>query len=362
MAAQGRGHDADVAVVGAGIAGVAAARALAADGRTVILFEQFQLGHSRGSSHGGSRIFRLGYPDPRFVRLAQEARGRWRELEGDAGEELIVPSGSLDLGPIAGENARAFEICGVAHELLTGADVGARWPIDAARDEPVLFQADGGIILADRAYAAFVAGLPRERVEVRVQATVTAITPDERRVRVESSSGTTVVAAVVVTAGAWAQSLLDPLAVDLAATATRETVTYFRLHDAETLPALIDSATPDDRGVVRPGRVSYGLAAPGVGLKAGLHLAGPETDPDRTGAPDDGVVGWAAEWVARRYPEADASPVAAETCLYTSRRDESFVLERRDRVVIGSACSGHGFKFAPLVGATLAGLAGEALR
>jgi sarcosine oxidase len=66
--------------------------------------------------------------------------------------------------------------------------------------------------------------------------------------------------------------------------------------------------------------------------------------------------------VARRYPEADASPVAAETCLYTSRRDESFVLERRDRVVIGSACSGHGFKFAPLVGTTLAGLAREALR
>jgi sarcosine oxidase len=361
MAAQGR-HDADVAVVGAGIAGVAAARALAAEGRTVILFEQFQLGHSRGSSHGGSRIFRLGYPDPRFVRLAQEARARWRELEAEAGEDLIVPSGSLDLGPIASEHARAFEACGVAHELLTGADVGARWPIDAAPDEPALFQADGGIILADRAYAALVAGTPRERVEIREQATVTAIAPEERRVRVESSAGAAVAAAVVVTAGAWAQRLLDPLGVDLAATATRETVTYFRLHDAETLPALIDSATPDDRGVLREGRISYGLAAPGVGLKAGLHQSGPETDPDLTGAPDDGVVGWVAEWVGRRYPEADASPFAAETCIYTSRRDESFVLERRDRVVIGSACSGHGFKFAPLVGATLADLAGQALR
>jgi sarcosine oxidase len=361
MAAHRRAHDADVAVVGAGITGVATARALALAGRTVILFEQFELGHSRGSSHGGSRIFRLGYPEPDLVRLARTALDGWHGLEAACGEQLILPTGSLDLGALAEEHATAFAACGIPHERLTGSEVGARWPIAAAADEPALFQADGGLIRADRAHAAFLAGARSAGVEIRERTTVITITPADQHVLIESGTGATVVNAVVVAAGAWAQSLLAPLGVDLKATATRETVTYFRLHDAHTLPAVMDSEIPDDRGVVRPGRISYGLAAPGVGLKAGLHHAGPEVDPNEAGAPDETIVGWAADWVARRYPEADASPLANETCLYTNRPAESFVLERRDRVVIGSACSGHGFKFAPVIGTMLAGLAGEVL-
>ena len=84
------GRDADIVVVGAGITGVATARALAQAGRGVVLVEQFALGHDRGSSHGASRIFRLSYPDPHYVRLAQGALQSWRELEAECGEELIV--------------------------------------------------------------------------------------------------------------------------------------------------------------------------------------------------------------------------------------------------------------------------------
>ena len=148
------GRDADIVVVGAGITGVATARSLAQAGRGVVLVEQFGLGHDRGSSHGASRIFRLSYPDPHYVRLAQGALQSWRELEAEIGEELIVRTGGLDFGPVALENARALAACGVSHELLSGAEVSRRWPLLAEAGEPVLFHADGGVTLADRAYQA----------------------------------------------------------------------------------------------------------------------------------------------------------------------------------------------------------------
>ena len=101
------GRDADIVVVGAGITGVATARSLAQAGRGVVLVEQFGLGHDRGSSHGASRIFRLSYPDPHYVRLAQGALQSWRELEAEVGEELIVRTGGARLRPGRGSRTRA---------------------------------------------------------------------------------------------------------------------------------------------------------------------------------------------------------------------------------------------------------------
>jgi sarcosine oxidase len=96
-------------------------------------------------------------------------------------------------------------------------------------------------------------------------------------------------------------------------------------------------------------------------LKAGLHHAGPVADPDEVGAVDEGVAAWVARWASTRYADT-GERLGAETCFYTSTADEGFVLERHGRVVVGSACSGHGFKFAPVVGRTLAALAREAAR
>jgi sarcosine oxidase len=355
-------HDVEVVVVGAGIAGAATARALAADGRRVLLLEQFEPGHARGSSHGASRIFRLAYADPELVSLAREALAGWRGLEAECGEALIVQTGSLDLGAVALEHAAGLEEAGVPCERLTGREAGGRWPIAAAADEPAVFQPEGGITRADRALAAFLEGARAHGAEVREQARVTGLTPAEGGVGIELEGESVLAGAVVVAAGAWAAGLLAPLGIDVETAPTRETVAYFQLHDAEELPSVIDGAAPANGvGAGRRDRVSYGLAAPGVGLKAGLHHAGPEIAPDEAGGPDESVVRWAAEWVGRRYPEADPSPLAVETCLYTNRPDERFLLERRGRVVVGSACSGHGFKFAPVVGRALADLARDAL-
>jgi sarcosine oxidase len=355
-------RDADIVVVGAGIAGVAAARTLAQSGRGVLVLEQFAPGHDRGSSHGASRIFRLSYPDAHYVRLAQGALAGWRELEGACGETLIVRSGVLDLGQVATDNAKALAACGVRYELLTGDEVARRWPLGADPDEPALFQPDGGTILADRAYAVLLAAARDAGAEILEGTRAHGIELGRATVRVATSRDEIVARAVVVAAGAWSPGLLTPLGIELPVVPTRETVTYFEHPQALELPAVIDDAVPDARahGLRRPGLINYALAAPGVGLKAGLHHAGPPADPDDPGEADDAVVRWVSSWVARRYPAAGVSPIRAETCLYTNTADESFVLERQGRVVIASACSGHGFKFAPALGRTIAALACDA--
>jgi sarcosine oxidase len=94
-------------------------------------------------------------------------------------------------------------------------------------------------------------------------------------------------------------------------------------------------------------------------LKIGVHRGGPVTDPDEIGCVDEDTIRWEAEWAARHYDLCSPTPVASETCLYTNTPDERFIIERHGRLVIGSACSGHGFKFAPVIGERLAALALE---
>ncbi len=342
--------------------GVSAARALAQAGRRVILLEQFALGHARGSSHGASRIFRFSYPDPHYVRLAQGARQAWSELEAECGEELIVQTGDLTFGALAGESARALAACGVRHELLNGAEASARWPIAADPEEQVLFQPDGGTTRSDRAHTALLASAVAAGAVVLEQQHVTGLELGNGSLRVTTGSDTYAAHACVVAAGAWSRPLLAAVDIELPVIPTRETITYFRIPDPLELPPVIDDAVPDaeEHGLRRPGLINYALAAPGIGLKAGLHHAGPVTDPDQSGTPDPAIVRWVSTWAAARYPELDAEPMGTETCIYTSTADESFVLERHGRVVVASACSGHGFKFAPAFGRTIAALARDA--
>ena len=330
-----------IAVVGAGVMGLAAARALAREGHAVVVYEQCQVGHTRGSSHGRSRIVRLAYPDVEFVRLAEESMRGWRELEAES-ELLLELYGLLELvGDAAQSSEYALEACGVEHELLSAEEARARWPIGVPENWTVLVQPEAGIVRADLALKALLDSAARHGAELREGTRV------ESLVDVQAD-------AVVVTAGAWGRDLLAPSGIELPVRATRETLAYFR-RDAEPLPSIVQ-LDPATRG-----HAMYSLRDPRHGLKVGVHHAGIETDPDDPGEPDADLLARISEWVARTYPDADPEPVEAETCLYTNTADESFVLERHGRIVVGSACSGHGFKFAPAIGDRLAALAVEAL-
>lgn len=314
-----------VAVVGAGVHGLAAAAALARDGHQVDVHEQFDLDHHHGSSHGRSRIFRLSYPDPAWVQLAQQAHRGWRALEEETGEQLIEYTGLLELGETSEE---ALDACGVPWEALDPDAVRVRFGIDA--DGGALLQPEAGISLADRARRAFATVARTHGAAIHEHSRVDA--PEELDADV-----------VVVAAGGWAKQLLG-----LDVVVTRETVVYFELD--RPVPSVIDYGAG-------PGEAMYSLRDPRYGLKAGAHQAGVPVDPDEPGEPDEALVEAAVEWARRRFPEAAPDPVAFDTCLYTSTPDHSFILERRGRLVVASACSGHGFKFAPAVGARIAALA-----
>src|SRR4051812_11332875 len=147
----------DAVVVGGGVMGSASAWALARRGRDVVVLEQFGPGHTRGSSHGASRIFRLAYPDPFWVRLARHAEGEWRRLGADAGVTLLTRTGSLDHGEAAGVDAiaGALTAVGAPVERLDPAAARERWP-GLRFDGAVVHQPDGGRIESARAWAALV--------------------------------------------------------------------------------------------------------------------------------------------------------------------------------------------------------------
>jgi sarcosine oxidase len=315
-----------VAVVGAGVMGCATAWALRERGADVTVHEQFELDHARGSSHGRTRIFRVSYPDPKWIRLAQEALAGWLELDPD----LLGLYGLVEL--VADPeltSACALEQCGVPYRLLDRDEaraLGASLPDGWS----ALHLADAGVVFADRARLAF---LIAAGVEVETNRRIESV--DELEADV-----------VVVTAGPWIRDLVP----DLPVTVTRETLAYFR-REGPPPPSIVDlNAETGGHGM-------YSLYDPVHGLKAGAHHAGVEADPGEAGEADPAIVERISSWVRERFPDVDPEPIDAQACLYTTTRDQHFILERRGRVVIGSACSGHGFKFAPAVGRKLAELA-----
>jgi sarcosine oxidase len=334
---------ADVVVVGAGINGLATTRALARRGVDVLLVEQFQLGHTRGSSHGRSRIFRLAYPEAHWVRLAREAFGGWRELEAETDTTLLELHGLVELvRPREDGSRRALEECGVPFELLTRSQVAERFPIAVPEGLSAIFQPEAGIVRADPAQRAFLESALRHGARLQEETPVESLAELDARV-------------VVVTAGAWARDLLARERIDLPVVVTRETVGYFRLDTKRPIPSVVD-LKPGARG-----HGTYALHDPEHGLKVGIHRSGPVADPDDEGEPEPTLVELIREAVARYFPTADPEPAQLDTCLYTTTDDERFILERHGRIVVGSACSGHGFKFAPAVGDRLAALALDAL-
>lgn len=339
-------------VVGAGVMGAATARALARQGREVVLLERFALNHDRGSSHGTSRIFRFSYHEERYVRMAMESLPLWRELEDETGTDLLTITGGLDLGAaLMDDHIEALGAAGAAFEVLDAAAVGERFPhLRVQPGERALFQPDSGFVLAEASVAAMAASAVKHGADLREETTVRELRRSADGVEVVTDAETFRPSVVVVTAGGWGRGLLEGVDYALPVTPTLETVAFFDI-PTPVFPTLIDWRTPP----------FYSLPSPGRGLKVGEFRVGPVIDPDAADrVPSEESIAHMSAWVAERWRGADPRPTHAEACIYTNTPDEHFVLDRDGPVVVGSPCSGHGFKFAPWIGQRLAELAMQA--
>jgi sarcosine oxidase len=335
----------DVAIIGAGLLGLAAARALAARGRDVVVLEQAEIGHEAAGSKGTCRIFRLGYPDPAYVTAAREAGELWRELESESGRRILMPTPQLTFGTGLRDVHDAMLAAGALCELLPAAEVAERFPA-IRTGGPALLEPGSSVIVADVALAALAVAAPEIRTGVRVRR----LADDGRSVTVRTTADTVTARTVIVAAGQWSSGLLATLSVPLPGRATLEQVAYLRpLQPAAPTPIFICHAD----------QAPYGLPVPESPLyKIGIHQSGPPTDPEATDQSDSPYLLGKLLEVAERYlPGCDPVPAATERCTYDNSPDEDFVVDRIGNVVIGSGTSGHGFKFGPLFGEWLADLA-----
>jgi sarcosine oxidase len=350
---------ADLIVVGAGLAGAAAAWAAATRGMDVVVLEAFGSGHRNGSSHGSARIFRRAYPDPLYVRLTGQAGIAWRQLESEAEEPLLHVTGGVDFGTArdpVGLHA-LLTACGVPAELLNEAAAAERWPqFDFTGAGPVMFHAEAGVLDPDRAMAAMLRLAAARGADIHFNTPVTRLSATSDGARAHTDSGTFAAPVIAVAAGAWLPDLLGALVELPPLTVTQQQIFHFapRLAAPEPWPTFIYA---DNTGTF------YGLPGgqdgelPGA-IKLGEHDLGPVTTPatrDFTVDPEqrDRFLGWALP----RLPGLKSTPVNEMTCLYTSTASEDFILDRHGPFVLASACSGHGAKFAPLLGEIIAALA-----
>jgi sarcosine oxidase len=355
----------DVIVVGIGGMGSAAAWQLARRGQRVLGLERFDIPHAMGSSHGVSRIIRLPYyEDPAYVPLLRRAYELWREAEAATGEELLVVTGSIDASaeddPLFQGALASARQADLPHEVLTGAQVNARFPgYRLPPDLRAVFQPQGGLVASERAIVAHVRAAQSRGADIRARERVLGWEADAggEGVTVTTDKGRHRAARLVLTAGAWAGELARPLA--RLAVPERQVLAWLQPHRPEWFG-------PDRFPVfniqVEEGRY-YGLPVYEVpGFKFGRYHHRNETGAADTllRAPDAADEALLRQFGERYFPEGSGATMGLRACMFTNTPDEHFILDRHPdhaQVVLASPCSGHGYKFCSVIGEILADLA-----
>ena len=353
----------DVIVAGVGGMGSASAYHLASRGAKVLAIEQHDIPHELGSSHGESRIIRLAYAEhPDYVPLLRRAYALWRELEGEAGEQLLVITGGIDAGTassatIAGSLA-SCAMHGIAHERLDAAQVSRRFPgYRLAREMCAVYQADAGLRLPERCVSAYAAQARSHGSEIHTFERVLRWSAEDNSVSVLTDRARYRARRLVVSAGAWARTLVP--ALDALAVPERQVMLW-------TQPRIPASFKPDVFPVfnmeAEEGRF-YGFPAYGsAGFKIGkYHHRGERVeDPDvleRACSGEDETVLRAG--ISRYFPDADGPALTMKACMFTNSPDEHFIIDvlpGLPHVTVAAGFSGHGFKFCSVVGEIVADL------
>jgi sarcosine oxidase len=331
-----------IAVVGLGIAGLSICARLALAGHDVYGFDQFEPMHERGSSHGDTRIMRLTPGEGEiYVNLARRAGAMWRAWEGLADRPLIEWTSGLMAGPRGSAFVAACQkLSRTPAALLRGDSIHplTRGAIAMPYEWDVFRQEDCGVIAADATRAFLLRQAPKwgarlfhnKRIEAPIEGLALRLDGESRAFD-----------AVIVAAGAWARTLLPEFAGRLAV--KRRVLGWFQTQEPRMMPVI---CVDNDAGL-------YGMPTARGLYKLGLHAEGGATEPDNVREPDERDAEALAEHVRLLLPKHDPTPVRMARCLYTVTPDEHFLITpsaAHERVLLFSACSGHGFKYAPVFG------------
>lgn len=347
-----------VVVVGTGGAGAMAAWRLARRGHRVTVLERFRVDHDYGSSYGDSRIVRRVYPDALYTALMRDAYRLWADLMRESGSErLLVQSGGLFFGRaddaqiVAAE--RALVEAEVPFRRLDSAEAGTAFPaFRFSPDEVGLYEPSMGYARASLAVQSAVELARRAGAEIRQECAAAAIEPEGSGVCVRLEAGGAVSAdAAVLSVGPWAAPVLQQFGLHPPLTVTRQAYLHLlpqRYQERflpERFPVWIDA-----------GANAYGFPQIGdlPGIKIALHEFGETVTPEGverrlTDADRSAILAYAR----RRFPGSGESIAYEKVCLYTVTPDSDFIVDTvpgYPQILCVSACSGHGFKFTPLIG------------
>jgi sarcosine oxidase len=319
--------------------------------------------HALGSTHGRTRIIREAYFEhPSYVPFIRRAYELWAQTERDAGERLFVQTGGLMIGRPDGEivsgslaSARAHA---VEHEVLSASETRRRFPVlEPQGDMVAVLERRAGILFPETIVAAQLRLAAAAGAEIRTDEPVAGWTAGREQVQVTTAAGHTYEAeGLVLAAGPWLRELLGARPLPLRG--ERQLMYWFSPNDSAGFqPARCPIALWDDPGL--PAFATFPDL--GDGVKIAVHHGGAEADPatlDRVPRLEDERA--VRERLARYVPSANGALREAAVCIYTNTPDGHFIIDHLDpshRVVVASACSGHGFKFASAVGEAVACLA-----
>jgi sarcosine oxidase len=351
-------------VIGVGGMGSAACYHLAARGHRVLGIEQFEIPHTKGSSHGLSRMIRSAYYEhPDYVPLLRRSFQLWRQLQDETLLNILQVTGGLYMGRADGElvagSLASSRKHNLPHEFYTRDDLRSLFPqFQLPDDFAALYEHEAGYIVPELAIAAHLHLAMRHSAEIHGNEPVLSWQSDARGASVTTSRGIYRADQLIFTAGAWTAKLLTDLNIKLEV--TRQVLGWVQPLRREPflLGVLPVWAIGNEDGSLYYG---FPLAADSAGLKIARHAPGPATDPDtldRTPHPSDELE--IRTGIARFMPDANGPLLSMRICMYTMSPDHHFILDRHphlERVTLAAGFSGHGFKFCPVVGEALADLA-----
>ena len=347
-------HIYDTIIIGAGGMGSAAAYHLAKSGADILTLEQFQLGHTLGSSHGENRIIRFFYDKHFYTELMMTAYEEWRDLESASGKKLLYITGSVNIGEKSHQYAKSIRtslnMVDVEYEEWDNSQLKERFPqFNISADMDILWQQDTGFLHANECVSTHLKLAEQLGAEIHENTKVTRIDWQTDIPTVYTKDHKYNARKIVITAGAWTTLLLKELNLPL--TVTKQQVCYYRptdnlLFHPDQFPVFTE-ITGDEEFI-------YGMPYFGEnGVKVARHGMGKIISPDSSDrTPDPDYTHHMDTYLSKRIPDLGKT-YNAEVCLYTETPDEDFIIDTHPHcpnILIAAGFSGHGFKFCSLVG------------